>query len=160
MYLTSGDVGLASGMAGTRSSHDRTRSLSICWPCFLVYRLCSQENFLCMVIKVPLTMQYYPYSLLILEKKNMNPFLHGGNQVLEEVPHWPDSGPMAIPSPLGRAREIEYTGRTWIICLLLVPGCGVSPAQITLQKHEPATFETIIIPFTDMVPEAKSNVVT
>lgn len=156
MYLTSGDVGLASGMAGTRSSNDRTRSLSVCWPCFLLYRLCSQENFLCMVIKIPLTMQYYPYSLLILEKKNMNPFLHNGNQVLEEVPHWLGS---AIPSPLGRAREIEYTGHTWIICLLLVPGCGVSPAQITLQKHEPATFETII-PFTDMVPEAKSNVVT
>lgn len=160
MSLTSGDLGLALGMAGTRSANDSTRSLSISWSCFLLYRICPQENFFCMIVKVPLIILYYPSSLLIPEKKNMNPFLRCGGQVLEEAPHWPGSGPMAIPSPFGRAREIEDTSHTWIICLLLVPGCGVSPAQITLQKQEPATLGTVTIPFKDVVPEAKRRVMT
>lgn len=69
MSLTSGDVRLALGTAGTRSTNDSTRSLSISWSCFLLYRLCPQENFFCMIVKMPLIILYYPSSLLIPEKK-------------------------------------------------------------------------------------------
>ena len=65
----------------------------------------------------------------------MNLFLHSSNQVLEEVSHWPTLSRMAIPGPVSMAKEIEYAGHTWVICLLLVPGDGVIPSQITLQKR-------------------------
>lgn len=80
MYLRNGSVGLASGMAGTRSSNDmagtrssnnRTQSLFLSWPCFLLWRLSSQEGFLCRVIKMPPTVLYHPSSLLIPGKKKV-----------------------------------------------------------------------------------------
>lgn len=65
----------------------------------------------------------------------MNLFLHGGKQALEEEPHWPGLSHMAIPGPVSKAREIEYTRHTWVVCLLLVPGSEVNPTQIMLQKR-------------------------
>lgn len=52
-------------MARTRSSNDRTQSLFLSWPCLLLWRLYSQEGFLCRVIKMPPTVLYHPSSLLI-----------------------------------------------------------------------------------------------
>lgn len=137
MYLRNGGMGLASGMAGPRSTNDsRTQSFSISWPCFSLCRICSQEGFLYMMTKMPPTVQYYFYSYGFQgKKKNMNLFLHSGNQVLEEVSPWPTLSRMAIPGPVSMDKEIEHTGHTWVICLLLVPGDGVIPSQITLQKR-------------------------
>lgn len=65
---------LASGMAGTRNSSDRAQSFSISWPCFLLCRLHSQRGFLYLIIKMPPTVLYYPYSLLIPEKPNKHEY--------------------------------------------------------------------------------------
>lgn len=65
---------------------------------------------------MPPTVLYHPSSLLIPGKGKRK---KRGNQVLEEVPPWPGLGHLAIPGPVSKAREMEYTGHMRIICLLL-----------------------------------------
>lgn len=78
---------------------------------------------------MPPTVLYHPSSLLIPGKKK------SGNQVLEEVPPCPGLGHLAIPGPVSKVREMEYTGHMCIICPLLVPAAEVNPTQMTLPKE-------------------------